>query len=84
MASYGALAGVILKMLGSKASFIIAHHASELYGGWKAKVAGYAAGRADQVYQGADVEKTNELIERVRKNYQELTMKQEGKLMRPV
>jgi len=84
MASYGALAGVILKMLGSKASFIIAHHASELYGGWKAKVAGYAEMRADQVYQGADVEQTNELIDRVRKNYQELAMKQEGKLIRPV
>jgi hypothetical protein len=84
MASYGALAGVILKMLGSKASFIIAHHASELYGGWKAKIAGYAEKRADQVYHGADVEETNELIDRVRKNYQELAMKQEGKLLRPV
>lgn len=84
MASYGALAGVILKMLGSKASFIIAHHASELYGGWKAKVAGYAERRADQRYHGADMEETSALLERVRKNYQELTMKQEGKLMRPV
>lgn len=84
MASYGALAGVILKMRGSKASFIIAHHASELYGGWRAKVAGYAERRADTVYHGADVEQTNMLLERVRKNYQELTMKQEGKLMRPV
>jgi len=84
MASYGALAGVILKILGSKASFIIAHHASELYGGWKAKIAGFAERRADQVYHGADIEQTSQLIERVRKNYQELTMKQEGKLMRPV
>ncbi len=84
MASYGAFAGVILKMLGSKASFIIAHHASELYDGWKASVARYAETRADQVYQGSEVESTNELIEQVRKNYQELTMKQEGKLVRPV
>jgi len=84
MASYGALAGVILKILGSKAGFIIAHHASELYGGWKAKVAGYAERRADQVYHGADVEKTNDLLNRVRSKYQELAMKQEGKLVRPV
>jgi UDP-glucuronate decarboxylase len=84
MASYGAFAGVILKMLGSKASFIIAHHASELYGGWKASVARYAERSADQIYHGSEVEETNELIDRVRKNYQELTMKQEGKLVRPV
>lgn len=84
MASYGALAGVVLKLLGSRASFIIAHHASELYDGWKASVARYAEGRADQVYKGPEVEQTNNLIEQVRKNYQELTMKQEGKLVRPM
>jgi len=89
MASYGAIAGVILKLLpgragGSKASFIIAHHASELYSGWKAKLAAYAEGHADQVYRGEEVQETNELIEQVRKHYQEMTMKQEGKLMRPV
>jgi len=84
MASYGALAGLVLQLLGSRASFIIAHHASELYGGWKAKVAGYAEKRADQVYRGAEIEKTNDLIDQVRRNYQELAMKQEGKLVRPV
>ncbi|HUP77353.1 MAG TPA: GDP-mannose 4,6-dehydratase, partial [Pirellula sp.] len=84
MASYGAIAGVILKLLGSHASFIIAHHASELYSGWKASVANFAEKHADTVYKGEEVEATNELIDRVRKNYHELTMKQEGKLVRPV
>ena len=84
MASYGAIAGVILKVLGSKASFIIAHDATELYSGWKQRVASWAEKRADQVYQGSEMEATNKLIEQVRKNYQELTMKQEGKLIRPV
>lgn len=85
MASYGALAGVILKLLGSRASFIIAHHASELYDSpIKRKLAEYAERKADHVYAGAEMQGTNELIERVRKNYQALTMKQEGKLMRPV
>lgn len=84
MASYGALAGVVLKMLGSKASFIIAHDASELYSGWKQRLAHWTARKADQVYHGHEMEGTNVLIERVRKNYQELTMKQEGKLTKPV
>lgn len=84
MASYGAIAGVVLKMLGSRASFIIAHHASELYGGWKAKVASYAERKADHVYQGADMQGSDELLEQVRKKYQELTMRREGKLIRPV
>ena len=84
MASYGALAGIILKLLGSKASFIIAHDASELYTGWKEKLAGWVAARADHRYEGGEMEQTNELIEVVRKNYHALTMKQEGKLIRPV
>lgn len=85
MASYGALAGVMLKLLGSKASFIIAHHASELYTSpLKRKLAAYAERSADQIYQGSEMQEANDLIERVRKNYQELTMKQEGKLVRPV
>ena len=85
MASYGALAGVILKLLGSKASFIIAHHASELYTSpLKRKLASYAETKADQVYHGTDMQETNNLIDKVRKNYQEMTMKQEGKLIRPV
>ena len=85
MASYGALAGIMLKLMGSKASFIIAHHASELYTSpLKKKLAGYAERKADQVYEGSDMQGSQELIERVRKNYQEMTMKQEGKLIRPV
>ncbi len=85
MASYGALVGVILKLLGSKASFIIAHHASELYTSpLKKKLAAYAEKKADHIYQGTEMQETNALIERVRKNYQEMTMKQEGKLIRPV
>ena len=84
MASYGALAGVLLKLLGSDASFIIAHHASELYGGWKAKIAAFVEQKADRNYTDEDAQETNALIERIRRNYQELTMKQEGKLMRPV
>jgi UDP-glucuronate decarboxylase len=84
MASYGALAGVVLKLLGSKASFIIAHDATELYSGWKQKLAGWASTRADHRYEGVEMEKTEELIDAVRKNYHTLTMKQEGKLIRPV
>lgn len=84
MASYGALAGVVLKLLGSRASFIIAHDASELYSGWKEKLASWASARADHRYHGAEMEKTEELIDAVRKNYHALTMKQEGKLIRPV
>jgi UDP-glucuronate decarboxylase len=84
MASYGALAGVVLKLLGSKASFIIAHDASELYSGWRHRLAAWVARQADHRYEGTEMEKTNELIERVRTRYQELTMKQEGKLTRPV
>lgn len=84
MASYGALAGVILKALGSRASFIIAHDASELYSGWKLRLAGWAARRADHAYHGEEMEKTDELIAAVRKNYHALTMKQEGKLTKPV
>jgi len=83
MASYGALAGVVLKLLGSRASFIIAHDASELYSGWKEKLARWASARADHRYHGGEMEKTNELIDEVRKNYHALTMKQEGKLLRP-
>jgi UDP-glucuronate decarboxylase len=84
MASYGAIAGVVLKLLGSRASFIIAHDASELYSGWREKLAAWASARADHRYHGAEMEKTDELIEEVRKNYHALTMKKEGKLMRPV
>ncbi|MDP2648864.1 MAG: hypothetical protein Q8P19_03120, partial [bacterium] len=84
MASYGALAGVALKLLGSNASFIIAHDASELYSGWKERLAHWAAARADHSYKGTEMEKTNELIKEVRKNYHALTMKQEGKLAKPV
>lgn len=84
MASYGALVGIILKLLGSKASFIIAHHTTELYRGWKKKLAAYAEMRADQVFYGSEVNETKTFIEQVRQKYQELTMKQEGKLIRPV
>jgi UDP-glucuronate decarboxylase len=84
MSSYGALAGVLLKLLGSPASFIIAQHKSELYRGWKADIARYLESRADQMVTGTDVEETDALITQVRKNYQELTMKQEGKLIKPV
>ncbi|MBI5003677.1 GDP-mannose 4,6-dehydratase [Candidatus Kaiserbacteria bacterium] len=85
MASYGALAGVILKLLGSHASFIIAHHASEVYtSSWKKRIAAYVEGKADHIYQGEDMQGTNELIDRVRHKYKEMTMKQEGKLIRPV
>lgn len=84
MASYGALAGVILKLLGSRASFIIAHHASETYSGWKQRLAAYAETHADQMYSGEEMRETNGLIDRVRQHYKELTMKQEGKLVRPV
>ncbi|MBI5645198.1 hypothetical protein HY970_03805, partial [Candidatus Kaiserbacteria bacterium] len=85
MASYGAIAGVILKFLGSRASFIIAHHASELYTSRiKRRVAEYAQRKADHRYHGNEMEGTNELISRIRTTYQELTMKQEGKLVRPV
>lgn len=85
MASYGAMAGVVLKWLGSRASFIIAHHASEIYTSpFKQKIASYVEHKADHSYQGSEMQETNELIEQVRKNYQELTMKQEGKLIRPV
>jgi UDP-glucuronate decarboxylase len=89
MASYGAIAGVILKFLpgragGSRASFILAHDASELYSGWKERLASWLASHADQKYQGSEMEQADELIEAVRKNYHTLTMKQEGKLIRPV
>jgi hypothetical protein len=85
MASYGALAGVLLKLSGSHASFIIAHHASELYTSpLKKRLSAYTERKADQVYEGAEMQEANELIERVRKNYQEMTMRQEGKLIRPV
>ncbi len=85
MASYGALSGVILKWLGSRASFIIAHHASEIYTHeWKKKLVGYIERIADQVYEGDGSQETNTFIDEVRTTYQELTMKQEGKLVRPV
>lgn len=84
MASYGAIAGVILKLLGSRASFIIAHDASELYSGWKERLSSWLSSHADQKYQGSEMAQADELIEAVRKNYHALTMKQEGKLIRPV
>ena len=85
MASYGALAGVILKLLGSRASFIIARHASEIYTSkWKQRIAAYVERHADQTYEGGDAQETNDFIDHVRKTYQKLAMKQEGKLIRPV
>ena len=84
MASYGALAGVVLKLLGSHASFIIARHASERYSPLQQRIVGYAEGKADHVYGGEEMQGTGALINQVRNKYQELTMKQEGKLMRPV
>jgi UDP-glucuronate decarboxylase len=84
MASYGALAGVILKALGSRASFIIARHASERYSPLRQKIVSYAERRADHIYAGEEMQGADALIDQVRRKYQELTMKQEGKLMRPV
>lgn len=84
MASYGALAGVVLKLLGSRASFIIARHASERYSPLQQKVVSYAERRADHIYGGEEMQGADALIDQVRRKYQELTMKQEGKLMRPV
>lgn len=84
MASYGALAGVILKLMGSRASFIIARHESEQYSPLLQRLVSYAEQKADQVYKDTDTQKGDDLLGRVRNKYHELTMKQEGKLMRPV
>ena len=84
MASYGALAGVILKLMGSHASFIIARHDSEHYSSMQQRLVAYAEKKADQIYQGTEMQKGDDLLDRVRNTYHKLTMKQEGKLMRPV
>ncbi|MDB5238034.1 MAG: hypothetical protein JWM46_304 [Candidatus Kaiserbacteria bacterium] len=84
MASYGALAGVILKLMGSRASFIIARHDSEKYSTMQQRLVSYAEKKADQVYTDTDTRTGDDLLSRVRNKYHELTMKQEGKLMRPV
>jgi hypothetical protein len=84
MASYGALAGLVLKLLGSRASFIVALHESERYSWLQRRVAQYATRRADMLYADDDTREADELLKQVRMHYQELTMMQEGKLMRPV
>jgi UDP-glucuronate decarboxylase len=85
MASYGALAGLLLRWLGSPASFILARDESELYdASWKRRIVNYIEQRADQAYKGEEMRDTGELIDRVKELYKSLTMKQEGKLARPV
>lgn len=85
MASYGAIAGLLLRWLGSPASFILARDASEQYASsWKQRIVAYIEKHADQKYEGKDMAETHELIEQVKEHYKSLTMKQEGKLARPV
>ncbi len=86
MASYGALAGVVLRFMGVRPSFVIARHDSEKYSPLRQRIVDYATRRADRVYDKDDMQEqeSHDLITRIRRMYQELAMKQEGKLVRPV
>ncbi|MFA6446653.1 MAG: GDP-mannose 4,6-dehydratase [Patescibacteria group bacterium] len=82
MASYGALIGLFLKLLGNKASFILMHDDSEKISGWRKKLANYIEKRSDSVVDKAL--ETDIFIHKIRETYHELTAKQEGKLLRPL
>ncbi len=84
MASYGALAGIVARFLGMRPSFVIARHVSEEYSPFRQRIVDFAERRADHIYRKEDMQGTDDLIDRVRRMYQELAMKQEGKLVRPV
>lgn len=84
MASYGALAGVVLRLLGARPSFVIARHDSERYSPLRQRIVDFATRRADRVYSKDDMQESDALFNRIRTMYQELALKQEGKLVRPV
>ncbi|MBU2566856.1 GDP-mannose 4,6-dehydratase, partial [Patescibacteria group bacterium] len=83
MATYGGLIGLVLKLLGNKASFLLMHDDKENLTGWKKKLANYIESKADTQYttkDGGD----DQFIDNIRRNYAELTAKQENKLLRPL
>jgi len=84
MASYGGLTGLILKLLGNRASFILMHGQDEKLTGWRKKLSKIIERRSDSVYSAENRMENDKFIETVRKTYAELTAKQEGKLLRPL
>ena len=83
MASYGGLIGLVLKLMGNKASFLLLHDQSEKLAGWKKRLADFVESKSDSVYSSEE-SKDSQFIDKVRKNYAELTAKQENKLLRPL
>lgn len=84
MASYGGLIGLILKLLGNKASLLLIQDDGEKTSGWRKSVANAIRNKTDKTYSSNDSQESDEFIKRVRKNYAELTAKQENKLLRPL
>lgn len=85
MASYGALAGLILKLLGSRASFILERDQSErMRGGLRGFLMRAAERRADTTLSPDAAREADAFIGTVRAAYAALTKKQEGTLDRPV
>lgn len=87
MASYGGIAGLILQLMGNKASFIIARDGTEKYDGnglkqWLVrKVESHAAHMlSEEEVDGEQAAFEHDL----QTMYRDLTMKQENKLVRPV
>ncbi len=85
MGSYGGLAGLILKILGSRAAFLIAHDDREMYANpIKRWLVDLVERTADETYRGIEAQELDAFIAKVRSAYANLARKQEGKLERPV
>ena len=86
MASYGGITGLVLKMLGSKASFIVARDTTEQYEGSKLKqwIANKVETLSDAEFSDDDRKAKDTFIGKLQDTYAELIAKQEGKLTKPV
>jgi hypothetical protein len=85
MGSYGGLAGLLLKFMGYRAAFLIAHDEREVYTNpIKRWLVDLVERTADEAYRGAEAQELDAFITKVRNAYANFARKQEGKLERPV